>query len=468
MLFHSYTFLAFFTAVLALHQLSPQPARRWVLLLASYVFYASWNLHYASLILFSTLVDYAVVQAMIKADSEPRRRRLLLILSLVVNLGLLAIFKYYNFFAHSLADYFQLRLPLHELLLPVGISFYTFQSMSYTIDVYRRQIDPARDVVDFALFVSFFPQLVAGPIVRASEFLPQLQEPRRLLPIPAHDGLVLFIVGLFKKIVIADNLAILVDRVHGMPTSFTSGDLWVSAYAFAFQIYFDFSGYSDMAIGLALILGFRFPENFRRPYCAVNVSELWRRWHISLSTWLRDYLYISLGGNRGSRLKTLRNLMLTMVLGGLWHGANWTFVVWGFLHGAFLGIHRLFRSLSERVPLLAQVGATPGAKVFFVLLTFHCWVVSMVYFRAESIEVASTMVASMFNLWGNFNLSQTGGYLLLCTVLYAGHWVEERWRLVQDLNHRPLETRVAVLVVAMILMVLLKPTETTPFLYFQF
>lgn len=466
MLFHSFTFAAFLVVVVALHQLLPQRFRRYVLLAASYVFYASWNVYYASLILFSTVVDYLVASAMARAEDGGRRKGLLW-LSVAVNLGVLAIFKYYNFFAHSLTDMFSVSLPLHELLLPVGISFYTFQSMSYTIDVYRRQIPPARDFVDFALFVSFFPQLVAGPIVRAAEFLPQLDRPRQMLPKQAHEGFQLFMIGLFKKIVIADNLALLVDRVHQGPDPFSGADLWVTAYAFAFQIYFDFSGYSDMAIGLAKMFGFEFPENFRRPYCAVNVSEFWRRWHISLSTWLRDYLYISLGGNRAGTWKTLRNLMITMVLGGLWHGANWTFVIWGFLHGAYLMIHRLYGLVTRRVAWLGELGKTLPMRVAFVLLTFHCWVVSMVYFRSQSVDTAHLMLGRMFDpsAWGGLTLS---GYLVLCGVLYAGHVAEEKFSLIEKLERRPLETRVALWVVAIWAMILLKPQDAIPFLYFQF
>ena len=466
MLFHSYIFAVFLIVVVAAHQVLPPRFRRHLLLVASYVFYSSWNLHYASLILFSTVIDYWVAGAMARSTDEGRRRKLLW-LSLVVNLGVLAIFKYYNFFAHSLTEVFSVSLPLHELLLPVGISFYTFQSMSYTIDVYRREIDTAKDFVDFALFVSFFPQLVAGPIVRAAEFLPQLDRPRRLVPEQAHAGFQLFMIGLFKKIVLADNMAVLVDRVHAGPAVYSGADLWVTAYAFAFQIYFDFSGYSDMAIGLAKMFGFEFPENFRRPYCAVNVSEFWRRWHISLSTWLRDYLYISLGGNRGSTVRTLRNLMLTMVLGGLWHGANWTFVIWGFLHGSFLMVHRLYGQITRRVDLLARLGKTRALRFVFVLLTFHCWVVSMVYFRAQSVDVAHLMLGRMFNPWSGWQLTLSF-YLGICALLYLGHVLQEKFFILEKLEARPIETRVVLWVAAVWAMILLKPDNAVPFLYFQF
>ncbi len=465
MLFHSYTFLIFFCAVVILHRLAPIPARRWILLVASYLFYSSWNARYALLIAASTLVDYLAAGWIEKAETQARRK-FFLILSLSTNLGILAVFKYYNFFSHSLTEYLGLHLPIHELLLPVGISFYTFQSMSYTIDVYRRKTGTARDFVDFALFVSFFPQLVAGPIVRAVDFLPQLSEntPRR--PEEIRLGLKLFFVGLFKKLVLADNLARVVDQVHANPDAFSSGDLWVSAYAFAFQIYFDFSGYSEMAIGLAQILGYRFPDNFRRPYCAVNMSDFWRRWHISLSTWLRDYLYIPLGGSRNGRSKTLRNLMITMVLGGLWHGANWTFIVWGFLHGLFLIVHRQFQRLRAAVPTVDRLSASPLALPVFVLLTFHCWTLSMVFFRAASLEVALAMLQQMF-AFGGGDLAEAK-MLLFCGLLYLIQISQEKYDLVQHFDELPLPVRVAIIAIGFWIMVLFTPNDLEPFLYFQF
>ncbi|MEM6457238.1 MAG: MBOAT family protein [Acidobacteriota bacterium] len=397
MLFHSYLFAVFLTAVLLLHRLAPPAGRRWVLLVASYTFYGSWNARYALLILASTVIDYAVAQR-IAASDDPRARKRWLIASLATNLGILAVFKYYNFFIDSLRVATDWPLPIHTLLLPVGISFYTFQSMSYTIDVYRGRASLARGFVDFALYVSFFPQLVAGPIVRAVEFLPQLEGRLARPPEKIRLGIKLFLFGLFRKLVIADNLAVYVDRVHADPGAFTQAELWVCAYAFAFQIYYDFAGYSEMAIGLAHLFGFTFPDNFRRPYCAVNVSDFWRRWHITLSTWLRDYLYISLGGNRAGRWKTLRNLMITMVLGGLWHGANWTFVIWGFLHGSYLIVHRVFQDACRRLPALGALAAQAWMLPIWILLTFHAWTLSMVFFRAESLDVATSMLRRMAGL----------------------------------------------------------------------
>ena len=466
MLFHSYDFLAFFLAVLLAHALVPKPGRRYVLLAASYVFYGSWNPKYALLILISTVIDYFAARGIAGAVSA-RGRKLFLILSVATNLGLLGLFKYYNFFSHSLTQILSLSLPLHELLLPVGISFYTFQSMSYTIDVYRHRCPLSRDFVDFALFVSFFPQLVAGPIVRAVDFLPQIAAATRRTSRHVRAGLKLFLLGLFKKIVLADNLALLVDRVHQDPAAFSSSDLWICAYAFAFQIYFDFSGYSDMALGLAKLLGFELPENFRRPYCAANIVDFWRRWHISLSTWLRDYLYISLGGNRHGKARTLRNLMITMALGGLWHGAAYTFIAWGLLHGAFLVAHRWFGALAARRAGLERLAATRWMTPVWVLLTFHGWVISMVLFRAHSIEAAGGMLARMFQPGGDWTIT-AGGTLLLCALLYAAQVGDE----LHDLYHRfdqwPQPVRATLLALAAWAMILFTPAESEPFIYFQF
>ena len=466
MLFHSYTFLAFLIVVIGLVAAAPQRWRRYILLAGSYAFYASWNSKYALLIAFSTLVDYYAANRIKRAPTQ-RTRKAFLVLSLATNLSLLGIFKYYNFFAFSLREYLSLQVPIHELLLPVGISFYTFQSMSYTIDVYRRKIDTAKDLVDFALFVSFFPQLVAGPIVRAAEFLPQLARPLLFQPDSVRLGLKLFLFGLFKKVVVADNLAIFVDSVHANPSAFSAGDLWVSAYAFAFQIYYDFSGYSDMAIGLARIFGFKFPENFHRPYCARNVSEFWRRWHISLSSWLRDYLYIPLGGSRGGTIKTARNLMITMVLGGLWHGANWTFLAWGFLHGLFLGVHRIFTQSFANYPRAGRLMASPVMTPIFVLLTFHCWTLSMVLFRASTITAGNSMLARMFFPGDAFAVS-AWSTLALCVVLYMLQISQERRDLLAQFDSFPMALRITILVVGFWAMILLKPEGTEPFLYFQF
>ena len=347
--FNSPEYLLFLPLVVLLHAAisGKERARHLLLLVASYAFYMSWDWRYAGLILFSTVVDYWIGRNLGQSGRNERTRKLLLISSLCLNLGLLGLFKYFNFFMDSSQDGlallgFDLNLPHHRLLLPVGISFYTFQTLSYTIDVWRRELAVERDFVKFALFVSFFPQLVAGPIVRAADFLPQLQAPVSADDERVRRGLLRIFRGLFKKIVLADLLANLgVDAVFNNPGAYSSLDLVLALYGYAYQIYNDFSGYSDIAIGSAALLGYHIPENFNRPYLARNVREFWTRWHISLSTWLRDYLYIPLGGNRDTRRgRTTRNLLITMLLGGLWHGAALNFVLWGAYHGVLLAFSR--------------------------------------------------------------------------------------------------------------------------------
>lgn len=334
--FNSVEFSAFFVCVLVLYTVVFY-RERWrdvLLLAASYFFYMSWNWKYAGLLAFSTIVDYSVGLVLAR-EQRPRARTYILIISLTSNLGLLALFKYYNFFIElsgpAIAMFgWDLSLLRHELLLPVGISFYTFQTMSYTIDVYRGERVLERNFLKFAVFVAFFPQLIAGPIVRAKQFLPQLHHLPNVTTQRFHDGLFLVFKGLSKKILIADLLATLaVDNVFTHPLTFSSWDLLIGLYAYTFQIYYDFSGYSDIAIGLAKMLGYDLPQNFNRPYLSQNVREFWTRWHISLSTWLRDYLYISLGGSRAAPWRVKMNLMITMFLGGLWHGAALHFICWG-------------------------------------------------------------------------------------------------------------------------------------------
>ncbi|MEM9368586.1 MAG: MBOAT family protein [Planctomycetota bacterium] len=318
--------------------------RNATLLFASYYFYAYWDLRFCSLLLLSTVVDYWVARA-IQHHSDERVRRRWLLLSVVVNLGTLGFFKYCNFFlntARPIAESLGLNVATLSIILPVGISFYTFQTLSYTIDVYRRRIRATHHWLDFALYVSFFPQLVAGPIVRARSLLPQLQQVPPFSARRFYGGLQLLLRGAVKKILIADRLAETVDWVFQAPELYHPTTLWLALFAYAGQIYYDFSGYSDMACGIAKLLGYRFPINFRHPYLAKSPQEFWRRWHITLSTWLRDYLFIPLGGSRGSRFQTFRNLMLTMMLGGLWHGAAMTFVLWGAWHGLALCVGRWF------------------------------------------------------------------------------------------------------------------------------
>lgn len=378
--FNSAEFLFFFPTTLLLYALvfNRRRARELVMLAASYFFYMSWNWKYAGLIALSTLVDYFVGLALGKCKGTVERRALL-VTSLVVNLGVLGLFKYFNFFmdaGRQTLSVFGVDLGLfqHDLLLPVGISFYTFQTLSYTIDLYRQRIEPERDLVKFAVFVSFFPQLVAGPIVRASHFLPQMYKVPNVTSDRFASGAALIFRGLVKKIIIADLLASLaVDKVFANPGAFSSVDLLLALYGYTFQIYNDFSGYSDIAIGAARMMGFDLPLNFNRPYLAQNVREFWTRWHISLSTFLRDYLYIPLGGSRASKARTSVNLTITMLLGGLWHGAAVNFVLWGAYHGLLL----MFFRGDGREPADRGVGGRLVRRV----CCFHLVVIGWLFFR---------------------------------------------------------------------------------------
>lgn len=389
MLFNSVDFFVFFAIVYLLYLRLPHRRQNQLLLVASYVFYGWWDYRFLSLLLVSTVVDYIVGLRIYAADSPAARRRWVAT-SVSAQLTLLGFFKYYGFFVDSLEaalgssglDVSMLRL---HVVLPVGISFYTFASMSYTIDIYRGQFRPTRNFLDFALFVSFFPQLLAGPIERARQLLPQIANPRRLSPEQFRDGVYLVGWGLIKKVVIADHSALIVNEVFSDPGRHGGMELLIAVYAFAIQIYGDFSGYTDIARGIAKLMGFELVLNFNLPYFAINPSEFWRRWHISLSAWLRDYLYISLGGNRRGTLVTYRNLLLTMVLGGLWHGAKWTMVLWGLYHGCLLVVHRLYtswRSGHRRPPVALQ---NPLSRLALAVVYFQFTCIGWLIFRAENV-----------------------------------------------------------------------------------
>lgn len=349
MLFNSFDFLLFFVVVFIVQRLLPHRQRNLFLLATSYFFYSCWDWRFLSLIMISTLVDFYCGRAIFGSNVNKIRKRYIVI-SILTNLGILGFFKYAGFFVDSanilISSLGHNPTSFHlNIVLPVGVSFYTFQTMSYTIDIYRKQVKPAENIIDFALFVAFFPQLVAGPIERAKNFLPQVLKKPVVSSSMIMEGGWLVFWGLFKKSVIADNMAIIVDQAFSS-SSLAGGDLLIAVYAFAIQIYCDFSGYSDMARGIAKMMGYNLMLNFKVPYFATNPSEFWRRWHISLSSWLRDYLYIPLGGNRNGRLQTYRNLFVTMLLGGLWHGAAWKFVLWGAYHGTLLALHRIMSKFS--------------------------------------------------------------------------------------------------------------------------
>lgn len=400
MLFNSLTFLVFLPVVLLLLAALPRRWRNGFLLLASYFFYGCWDWRFLGLLIGTTLIDYWVGLKIAASDDEAIRKRILL-LSLGANLGVLGFFKYYNFFVASAITLLegmgmQPHAPTLSIILPVGVSFYTFQSMSYTIDVYRRVTEPSRSLFDFALFVAYFPQLVAGPISRKADLLHQLVQPVRVTAESVNSALMLILLGLTKKVLIADMLAPEVEGIFSHPDQFSAGVLLRGAYFFTFQIYCDFSGYTDMARGVSRLFGVELCINFNQPYLSQSITEFWRRWHISLSHWLRDYLYITLGGNRHGAWNTYRNLMLTMLIGGLWHGANWTFVAWGGLHGFYLAVERMLgvgQGGQGTHGLVAWV-----QRVAMSVLTFHLVVLAWIFFRATSFDLAFQFLTGLAQL----------------------------------------------------------------------
>lgn len=391
MLFNSFNFAYFFILLLPTYWALGRfhRAQNFLLLAAGYFFYACWEWKFLGILILSTVVDF-LCGIWVDRIEAPRKRKLFVVISMALNLGMLGYFKYVNFFAEA----FQLALsrggiavPLRQIkvVLPIGISFYTFQSMSYVIDVYRRDIKPTRNLLEFATFVSFFPHLVAGPIMRPTTLLPQIQSPRKFNVEQFYQGSYLIFWGLCKKCVVADNLAPIVDDLFGKWQTIDGGLAVLAIYAFAFQIYCDFSGYTDAARGIAKCLGIELALNFKLPYFAANPQEFWSRWHISLSRWLQDYLYIPLGGSRGGWLLTYRNLMLTMIIGGLWHGAAWTFVLWGTYQGAILVGHRLLKPLLNRVQPTNPVDSACWRAVR-IFATFQLVCVGWLIFRAKSVE----------------------------------------------------------------------------------
>jgi alginate O-acetyltransferase complex protein AlgI len=400
--FNSFSFVLFFATVLLLYHgplRQSWRAQKAMLLVASYVFYAAWNPPFVALLWLSTLVDWWVGSLMHRTDGSAARRGLLAV-SLAVNLGMLSYFKYGAFLLENFALLvgaagIRYVPPDWDIFLPIGISFYTFQTLSYTIDIYRRDLEPTDSFLDFALFVTFFPQLVAGPIVRASDFLPQCRNRRLAAPRHLVWGLQLLIIGLFSKVVVADAiLGPIADEVYGSTGPYTSADAWAATLAFSGQIYCDFSGYSVGAIGAAMCLGFRLPDNFLHPYGAIGFSDFWRKWHISLSQWLRDYVYIPLGGNRGGRLFTYRNMMLTMLIGGIWHGAGWNFLLWGALHGGYLVMERLVKHLTRAAPIASH----PIVRGLALLATFVAVTVAWVPFRASNIRTTADMLSALLGV----------------------------------------------------------------------
>jgi alginate O-acetyltransferase complex protein AlgI len=475
MLFCSQAFLYFFAALLLIYWLMPwrQP-RLWLLLAASFYFYAVWNAWLALLIGVTTVMDYLLALGMERCTS-PRRRQMLLAVSLIVNLGVLAYFKYANFFLQSLNDVLlALGSPLWfntlRVILPIGISFYTFEAINYTVDVYRRKLPAERNLGHFMLFILFFPHLVAGPIVRARDFLPQIRRRKRFSSPRMHLGAQFFLLGLLKKLAIADRMALYVDPVFADPHAYSAAPVGLAAIAYALQVYCDFSGYSDMAIGTAHMLGYKLAPNFNIPYAALSISEFWRRWHISLSSWLRDYLYIPLGGSRGGAWRTYRNLLLTMTLGGLWHGASWNYVLFGVLQGLLLINHKLFQRFCASRPrweLLLQ--SLPG-MLLRLLMTFGTFCLTLVVFRAPTVAVAASVLgrlASFTALPAATPMPNTGIYWTIAAVIVC-HLIR-RFDLWPKFQVRlPAALLGFSYAAAVTLALLLAPSGNKPFIYFQF
>ncbi len=463
MIFSNVEFFAFLAIVLAISCFPLREGmRRNVLLVASYIFYAWWDWRFCFLLFATTTLDFNVAR-WIFAARDPVIKRRLLIASIVANLGVLGFFKYTNFFVDSFAAATGVAVPHLSVILPAGISFYTFASMSYTIDVYRGELEPLPSLRDFSFFVSFFPHLVAGPIVRASFFVPQLKGIHPLKWNNIRLGAEIFLRGFAKKVLFADTLAVFADPVFKTPGLYSSPTCWMAVIAYALQIYYDFSGYTDMAIGTARMFGFEFPENFRHPYLSRSVTEFWRRWHITLSTWLRDYLYIPLGGNRRGRSRMYLNLFITMLLGGLWHGAAWTFVIWGGLHGCALAIHKAFQdrrvARSKPGPILSLLSWT-GTQVFVLV----CWV----FFRSETFGGAFTFLKKMMFI----DAPGVVWYHIPSAILIAASVGLHLMVLLRDEApieiplRRPIGWAIASAMVVIIL--LYAPLNVSPFIYFQF
>ncbi len=396
MLFNSIDFLIFFPIVFVLYWFLNERLglQNILLLIASYIFYAWWDWRFLSLIVLSSIIDF-VAGLKIHNSENTKHRKFWLLVSLVANLGFLSIFKYYNFFAESFTQAVGIfgwepnNLTL-DIILPVGISFYTFQTLSYTIDIYRKDFKPTKNIISFFTYIAFFPQLVAGPIERASNLLPQIEKKRFLKKEWFNEGILQILIGLFRKIVIADNLGIFVDTIYENPSQYNSSTVLIATIFYSYQIYFDFAGYSDIAIGTAKLLGFRFNQNFNLPYFSKSLTEFWRKWHMSLSFWLRDYLYISLGGNRKGIKITYRNLMLTMLLGGLWHGSSWNFIIWGGIHGVVLSIEKFINSQTKFnfIKKISYLGYP---------LTFTIVLLAWVFFRAPTLDIATDALKSIFS-----------------------------------------------------------------------
>ena len=478
MLFCSLAYLVFFSCVFVVYWTMPwQRARVWLLLAASFSFYASWNHWLACLIAISTAIDFVLARG-IELSASERIRKLLLTVNIVGNLSMLCYFKYANFFLESLQTSLRAlgadsSIPLLSVILPVGISFYTFEAINYMVDVYRRKIPAERNLANFMLFITFFPHLVAGPIVRARDFLPQITRPKHWDWARLNLGAQFFLLGMFKKLAIADRMAAYADPVFQHPDLYATHDLWFAVLAYTLQVYGDFSGYTDMAIGSAHLLGYKLAQNFNMPFLAADIGELWRRWHISLSTWLRDYLFIPLGGNRGTPWQTARNLIITMTLGGLWHGAEWHLVVWGAMHGCLLVGHRIFHDFMKQWPMWSRLVETQVGTALCVALTFLTFNLTMVPFRAQSLVEAGFIFRRMFGLAASSVALapapvHASGLLYTCIIVALSHWVATQVWFKRSVLRVPAPVAGFGYAMQLTLTLILTPASGKAFIYFQF
>ena len=447
-----------------------------LLLVSSYFFYGYWDWRFTLLLALSTVVDFFIGKALFKAKEE-KKRKLFLITSMVVNLGILGFFKYFGFFIDSFEalgstmgyqfDYLHLNI-----ILPVGISFYTFQTMSYSIDIYRRKLEPTNNFIDFAVFVSFFPQLVAGPIERATNLLPQISKIPKPTKEQIQQGIVLIVTGLFTKVMIGDTTGRFVDQIFGNPEIYKSVELISALVLFSIQIYADFSGYSSIARGVAKLLGIELMKNFEQPYLSSNITEFWRRWHISLSSWLKDYLYISLGGNRKGINRTYINLMLTMLLGGLWHGASWNFVIWGGLHGVYLASHKLMLGNNKPSSAFNYTG-TKSFIIYFIkaVSTYILVLFTWLFFRATDFETTQIFFSKIFN-WESSEFAFTFiritfTYVLITILMDFLMYYTKKHTYILSIKNKAIQYGILCALFFVTLLYMFQ-SDPAPFLYFQF
>jgi alginate O-acetyltransferase complex protein AlgI len=470
--FNTYTFIIFFSTVLVgYYSLPSWTLRKIFLCISGYLFYAAWNPLFVTLLIFSTLFDWSIAKQMVK---RPAQKKILLILSIVISLSLLGVFKYGELLLTTFTDFaaglgWEYQAPAWKIILPVGISFYTFQTMSYIIDVYRNKVPAAKSFLDYALYVSFFPQLVAGPIVRSDEFLPQCETLKPFNLEKISFGLCLLVIGLFMKIILSDAImAPVADLVFNTPANASTWQAWCGVLAFSGQIFFDFCGYTLCAIAAAITLGFKLPENFRAPYAALGFADFWQRWHISLSRWLRDYLYISLGGNRISPSQTAINLMITMMLGGLWHGASWLFLLWGGIHGTLLIAERLckhlFKSLYRNSPIF---------NIPLCLLTTLLICLTWIPFRASSLSDMVIIIQSLIGLHTpstSLDIETLIAELVFVTfaALFAWHFFRRDRDYFQLLNELPANVKLLLITTLLLIIYLFGGGDDRAFIYFQF